>query len=52
MEKKNLENKKNIEQIDENQQTRRFWRSYEKTDVTINFYAKNHPYRLIFKSVR
>ena len=51
----NLENEKiakNIEKIDENPSKHGFWRSYEKTDVTIKFYAKNYPYRLIFKSVR
>ena len=44
---------KHIENIDKKSiKKRRFWRSYEKTDVTIKFYAKNYPYRLIFKSVR
>ena len=43
---------KNLEKVHENQQKRRFWRSYEKTDATIKFYAKNYPIRLIFKSVR
>ena len=34
---------KNIEKNDTNRQKRRFWRSYAKTDVTIEFYAKNYP---------
>ena len=49
---KNEKITKNLKKIDGNQQKRRFWRSYEKTDVTIKFYAKNYSYKLIFKSVR
>ena len=39
--------KKSIKKLE----TCRFWRSYAKMDVTIKFYAKNYPYRLIFKFV-
>ena len=52
---KNLKNEKiakNLEKIVKKYLKRRFWRSYAQTDVTIEFYAKNYPYRLIFKSVR
>ena len=48
----NLENEKiakNIEKIDKNVD---FGGATKKTDVAIKFYAKNYPYRLIFKSVR
>ena len=43
---------KNLRKIEQNHYKRRFWRSCAQTDVTIEFYAKNYPYRLIFKSVR
>ena len=35
--------RKNLKQINKNQEKYRFWRSYAKTDVTIKFYAKNYP---------
>ena len=49
---KNEKIAKNFEKIEKNYEKRRIWRSYAQTDVTIEFYAKNYPYRLIFKSVR
>ena len=49
---KNEKIAKNLEKIKKNHKKRRFWRSYAQTDVTIELYAKNYPYRLIFKSVR
>ena len=44
-ETKNIEEKhrKKTEKNNENQQKRRFWRSYEKMDVTIKFYMRNYP---------
>ena len=50
--KRNRENYEKHQKVDRHRQNCRFWRSYEKTDVTIKFYAKNYPLRLIFKSVR
>ena len=32
---------KNLEKINEKLENREFWRSYAKTDVAIQFYAKN-----------
>ena len=49
---KNEKIAKNLEKIDKNHQKHRFGRSHAQMDVTIEFYAKNYPYRLIFKSVR
>ena len=37
----NLENEKHAKKHRKIDKKLRFWRSYEKTDVTIKFYAKN-----------